>query len=352
MKRTRVTVYLAVPMPSNECFEDDTQRSRTALYTTLDELCRLSGQLEFYIFESCSYSYSPTIQLLEGRNRNKKLLKHWFSDKVLSECEFLKISIEVPFDTVQLEMPSDFSRSQREQAYRLVTQTTYLKRVTDLLVMANICCVGSIEVSDSIVIQDGAVLSYTGIPKMNAWPLQRAVDLAQSIGWPKLQNLDLSEGWRWLTQHTHFGDGLEGHPTGRALNALSRLFEPTELDEALQLVWALVGIESLYVKGKVSIMEQVRERVQAFLGRQEAYKKRIVEMYDFRSRFMHGDLDFQGLYFWAEAHPTIERYTKDQSESVDMAVAILVATLQKLIQRDWGGLDFSYKVNDLGSDAT
>jgi hypothetical protein len=58
-------------------------------------------------------------------------------------------------------------------------------------------------------------------------------------------------------------------------------------------------------------------------------------MYEFRSRFIHGDLDFPGLYTLGDASPGIEKYNAAQEETVSYAIAILIASLQEIIKGNW-----------------
>jgi len=58
-------------------------------------------------------------------------------------------------------------------------------------------------------------------------------------------------------------------------------------------------------------------------------------------------LDFPGLSFFHDATEDYERYLHDQLETIDMAAAILAATLQEIIVRDWAELDFAYTVGNL-----
>jgi hypothetical protein len=219
------------------------------------------------------------------------------------------------------------------------------KRVSDIFVMANLSRVGSIQVSDSLLVQDGRLKEYSKLPAMDAEPLYYAVDLATEINWPKLQKISFKKVWTWANQNLEFLEGFTHSSTGRALSAFSRFFVQAKDDWAMQLLWSLIGIEALYVRGKVSVMEQVREKIQVLLGKPTSRKKIISEMYDFRSRFMHGDLDFPGLYHVWDASPDYEKYTSNQLEAVAIAIAILTATLQEIIVRGWTSLDFSYAVN-------
>jgi hypothetical protein len=339
MRAITFTMYLAIPMPSNDEFEGDTRRSVHSLYDTLDELSALSGKLDFHFFDELISPYRPTIKLVKRRRRTDKRLAEWF----YPDDKYLSISATVSLKkAARVRLTPTVSDGEEHGLYELLARDAFVKQVYDLLVLTNISRIGSIEIDRSILLRSGEVYCFDPLPVIDAWALQRAAVLAESIGWPKLCELSIAEAWRWFTTREGFREGLGGGPTGRAFNAVSRILEPTDSDEAMKLVWALIGIEAVYVKGKVSIMEQVREKVQAFLGKQETYKKKIVEMYDFRSRFIHGDLDFPGLFVFADGHPAAERYHSDQFESVNMAVAILVATIQELILRDWSGIDFPY----------
>ena len=120
----------------------------------------------------------------------------------------------------------------------------------------------------------------------------------------------------------------------------------------MQLFWALVGLEALYVHGKAELAQQVREKSQVLLGKQVTFKKRITQMYDFRSRFLHGDLDFPGLCLVGDARETVARFDSELLEAIAMAVAVLVGTIQEVIRRDWAGLRFDYTVADSTKTAT
>lgn len=67
-------------------------------------------------------------------------------------------------------------------------------------------------------------------------------------------------------------------------------------------------------------------------------------MYDFRSRFLHGDYDFDGPVLLGDAEEVVGKYSAELIESISLAVAILTATLQEMIKRNWTSLNFSYEV--------
>ncbi len=231
-----------------------------------------------------------------------------------------------------------------EEADKSSTQALFEKGLYDIAIVANIARPGSLEFGRGTLFQDGEY-KYATDEMGNVYLLREAVQLAHSIGWPRLQTFDFAQVWLWATKQAGFVEGFGGGSTGRALNAFANLFQPG--DETINLLWALVGIEALYTKGQGALQEQVRVKSQALLGELEAHKKRIGQMYDFRSRFVHGDLEISGKYPLRDASDEYMKYQDDLFASIELAEAILLATLQKLVELDWKGLTFSYQVNDL-----
>jgi len=102
------------------------------------------------------------------------------------------------------------------------------------------------------------------------------------------------------------------------------------------LFWSMVAIESLFTSGEQGLTQQVRERTQLLLGRSKRAAKMITTMYNIRSKFVHGKLDFAG------AHDLSDTDTNDEvDQAVDTAVAIVIATLQIMIERGWSGIRFA-----------
>lgn len=106
-----------------------------------------------------------------------------------------------------------------------------------------------------------------------------------------------------------------------------------------------MGIEALYARGTGSLQEQVRQKSQVVLGKQEDFKKVYNNMYNFRSRYIHGDLDFATNHS-LDMTDKIMKYNKDIQDATYFAISMLGASLQELVIRDWSGFDFSYIVND------
>ena len=80
---------------------------------------------------------------------------------------------------------------------------------------------------------------------------------------------------------------------GRAISASSYLIKQQAYDVSpVDLVWALLAIEALSATGNEGLKNQLMTKSELLLGKRFAYKKRFQRIYDFRSRFVHGDIDF------------------------------------------------------------
>ncbi|MDT5122929.1 MAG: hypothetical protein QOC96_2411 [Acidobacteriota bacterium] len=314
------------------------------MYESLDELYSLSGRLAFPLEEYGTHY--PTIELLQRNKRGKDAPTRFFPKKDLDICEILKIEVEVP---LPVKAPSwvsqeDLKRPAKLKSYYLfLIRQLFLKRIHDLLVIANLARIGALTLRNSRFVQDGNrdEESY----ELNVSELRFAAMYAEKIGWPKLQKLKIAQSWKWALQRKGFLDGFSEDATSRALNSFTHLLKL--YNGPIALFWAIMGIEALYVRGREPKMEQVRERTQVLLGEQTSFKKKISEMYNFRSSFIHGGQDFPGLRQLHDATAEVESHASALNESTDLAIALLTATLQVLISRDWQGLRFSYKVEDI-----
>lgn len=209
--------------------------------------------------------------------------------------------------------------------------------------IANLAQPGSLELGDSCIFQDQH--KDSNLRGMSAFNLRMARRYAKRLGWPQFQSVALDQAWGWALNQEGFLVGFGDGPTGRALNAFSHLLEET--DSPLGLFWAIVGIEALYVRGKEALMEQVREKSQILLGEQIAFKKKISQMYSFRSAFVHGGLNFPGFYLPNDGPPEAEKHESDLMESTNMAISVLTATLQELTTKNWKGMQFSYMIKEI-----
>jgi len=370
MTSTIISAYLVArePIIGQEIFIDN-------LYAILDELSTLSQKLHFPTNELKTSPKlnipNPEIKVLKYPiDKDQSDLENWFGLDILNKnkfssavrddlgtCKIVVVTSEVLLldDIKVTTLQGGLSSSNRGKAEvenllgvnaeglcHAIIRTIFPIRVLDLIIAANIANVGSLEIVEGVIVQDGEVVGR--VDQISTLPGRYAKETAEAIQWPNLQTLELAKVWDWLIRQQGFLDGFGSGSIGRGVNAFANLCKaPNDEIEPIHLFWALVGIEALYVKGNANLLEQVRVKSQILLGEQESFKKKINRMYDFRSRFVHGDLDFPKMYSdydWG-------RYDVELLESTSLATAILAASLQELIQRNWEGLHFFYKVSNL-----
>lgn len=70
------------------------------------------------------------------------------------------------------------------------------------------------------------------------------------------------------------------------------------MEPAMGLCWVSkkFGLEALYCQGNSNLPGQLNVKSTLLLGDRVSFKKDFNKMYDYRSRFVHGDLNFQDQY--------------------------------------------------------
>lgn len=117
------------------------------------------------------------------------------------------------------------------------------------------------------------------------------------------------------------------------------------MDSGISLIWSLLGLEALYGKGSTGLKEQLVGKTEAFLGERTENKKRFGAMYDFRSRFIHGNIDIPFRYSPYDAISEFQEFHSDLYSRGQIALAALIATLQRMAANGWYDLRFAYSVH-------
>jgi len=336
VNETRLECVLAIPMSSIEIMDPDDERPRRLLYSALDDMCSNSGKLRFLLDPGEVY---PSISLLDAADLPTDRAWREFASEHSELCELLIVEATI-------ERMPDTSRGNDDPGWRFYANLMFCKRISDLLVISNVSRLGAIELKDSFVVQDGKVVS-SHVPPMSALELQDAANIAKARGWPSLHEVSLKTTWDWCTARNRMLDGFDGSQSGRGLCAFSRLLTPHKPEDELQLlVWALVGLEAMFVRSKTDGMRQVRSGAELLIGSPSTFKKALTKLYDFRSRFIHGAVDFPGLFLVHDATDAVSRFDKETLESLAVAVAVLGASLQELARRDWSGIEYEMLLRD------
>ncbi|WP_343209365.1 hypothetical protein [Anaerolentibacter hominis] len=204
------------------------------------------------------------------------------------------------------------------------------KRVKDLVIAVNLASPGLFQIGTGLIRigeQERGVIE--GINNS----LVMAYEEAWEKNWPEFVPVTVGEIWEWMNEKTHVMDNVGHTPADRALNAFSYTFNSNHYED---LFYVLLGVEALYNTGRADgIKEQLRTKTSALFGEPSEYKKRIGRMYDARSAFVHGRMNFPGKFHIRDAQEEFEKfYREDYESTVNTALCILIATLRKLVREN------------------
>ncbi|WP_433708994.1 hypothetical protein [Paenibacillus illinoisensis] len=223
-----------------------------------------------------------------------------------------------------------------------ITVNHFIKRLYDFILCINIARVGTFEVAQGIAYINNQFYKKTNMMISNF----RDVSLfTQKTKWPPLDNMEIKVVWDWIIDKNGFLDGVGGTAIERALTALTYLFGSSgESIEGIDLFFTMIALEALYCSSNNGIKEQLIEKSQVFLGIQNEYKKLFKSMYDYRSKFIHGGLNFPGKYHYFDGDADYEKFSKESYDVTLMAQSVLIATLQQLSKRNMNELTFRYSL--------
>jgi hypothetical protein len=334
----QLVAYLSMPMPRR--FQSD--RFRDDLYAVLAELLALSDDLELRLF----YAAGPArlhLELVRDPHSDPDL-REYFGPDFLDSTETLACTADVSVSKDLIESLTNETADSVSQIVDTLLRQEYEKRMYDIIWLANLARPGSLELANGIISSgDGWHHMYH---RLGAFSLREAIKHATSSHWPPIQELPFRKAWDWGESMEGFADGFSDSAITRALTALTHIMDADHNDPQIRLFWAMVGIEALYSRGRESVMEQLREKSRLLLGVGDTSRRDFTRMYDFRSEFVHGRRDFEALLVLGDARPEVGRFAADLINATQLAIAILVATLQEVIRREWTGLHFEYIVTE------
>jgi hypothetical protein len=170
--------------------------------------------------------------------------------------------------------------------------------------------------------------------------------------WPPLQELRLSDVVRWASHIGMFSRSLANSRIGRALAAFSYVVDLALRGEGEVLFRAMQGLEAFYSDGVGDLRRQLSQKVSLWLGQWSDEKNIVGQLYDLRSKFVHGS----GSIEFASTRGNDWEDLKAMHEfdtATTFAVRLLIATLQKCVTTQAADIKwiFSAEVKPLSPQA-
>lgn len=348
-KATPIKFNVCVVVPVLEIRGFDSKWSQSLFEGTLQELIAFSStdfELGFkdYVFENFR------VQLLKKPKRKKShavtvsgkiLPRLWNELNISFSCNLILTDFSI--QTIDGKPATTLSLGQRQAMCAQVACETFAYAVTKLLVATQIAKPDVINVNDiELFINNRFFETEKSVRRFGS--IGDFIDKGQ---WPPIEPLPIQAAWQWLCSFVPLSENLGKTAVERALNAFTYLIKNSSANrtELENLMWAMIGLEALYGRGTSDLTFQLVEKVGVLLGKDKHFEKRLKEMYRFRSMFIHGKTNFPGAFFTADGLPEFDQFM-EKSDVTTLAEALLIASLQQLVKRNWKALSFSFVPDD------
>lgn len=269
-------------------------------------------ELDKFYLEEITFSFSETNEYLDGF---KKKLPRF---RVEYESDFLLLDVQ-------------FNRNLSIEGVESMIDTC-LERLLVLLCLAYATSVsfapGPIYCQEKCVGKTGVFINT----------LDFAYEQAHKISWPISKGVGFEQLIWWMEKHKINLYTRSNNAASRAINACSHMiFSRLGSFDADHLFWCMLGLEAMYAKGSSAVSEQIREKTVLVLGSPKEYKKKLNQLYAFRSRLIHGDLNITPSYGMDH-----ENYGKEYGDYLAFGTSILLQSIRELVRNDITSFEFSF----------
>lgn len=243
------------------------------------------------------------------------------------QAKYIKIGVE-----------SELSDTEKMGFFKSTVIEDFKLKIYHLIILSQIGHPGSIRLRAGEVLLNNSIYDKF-IPTHHIH--RDAYFKTGEIEWPTYKIIPFVQVWAWFQKYEFSYERYSKVKTERALNAFTYLFEDNSEGLVIKLLWALVGIEAIYSSGNEGISNQIFEKTQVLLGPITNFKKKLKQMYDFRSKLVHGSLDIPPN-FYDFSNEDDDQFQDKLYESTSLAVAILTVTFQEMVLLDKKELNFKY----------
>jgi hypothetical protein len=213
------------------------------------------------------------------------------------------------------------------------------KKLDLVLILSELAYPGCITTLEGALVSDGhlahethrkSAYTHLSFPEENdpVWPQVQMVELRTIVSWAQQTNM----------VERHLAETL----VERALAAYSHVIGLSWLLEGEALFRAMQGLDAFYSDGIGDLRRQLSEKVQMWLGPWENNKNIVGHLYDLRSAFVHGSAR---LVYWnhdSDAWDEDEVVMGKFSNGVNLAIRLLLATLQRCAKEGVVDMKWSY----------
>lgn len=302
-----------------------------------NDLANISGKIPFITIGTTKYS--PEISIVDEYTTH-------LQSQVLTPVPAIEMRIELPqfYSKPNFESPYDLEFNHDLSAnndHNSMIYANYLFTAMDqvriifdqtyyFICMSQIAYPGSLATYAWEIFVDG---KYNDSFDVYDSLMAR---LAVRHEYPNLQKLQLTHVWTWFESNKLYLKGFSTSSVSRAFNGITYLHNHSYGNINHTLMWSLFCLEALFVEANATgITKKLEKRINKILGRPEKLHNAIRNLYDFRSRFVHGDFNIRRYesdpFFFKEEIINDNGYYLKLNANGLLAVELLYTTMQWLI---------------------
>lgn len=213
----------------------------------------------------------------------------------------------------------------------------FLRQISVIL---GLCYGTPIEFLPGIVINGK---QFIGMTEYVGSAFNQTYDSMNELQWPALDTLTLDQVLSWIENNDIHLNLISDSSTSRAVMAYSHLFNYSLREtESAFLFWCMLGIEALYATGSNNILNQIHTKIYLVFGEPQQFQKKLKKLYEYRSRLIHGDLNFSAKFHMGFGDQKLE-----YQDYVGFAASLLICSIKRLISKNLSTYEFEYSWSNI-----
>ena len=252
-----------------------------------------------YLKEECAFQFKVVEKIEQSEKaafralyRNKGWMGRWTRAQSYL-CTELSLLLKSPPILKRVLAEQNFTCNSEEACVEIALRRFAYEIedvIFDLSVVGNLTDFGNFRFDDGALITDRWRFAINSVTSQ----CDDALELMRGPDWPPIRRANIQDVYGWYCTLDGTTKGHSGSPLGRALCAFTYLFHHGVDRYALtDLIWALAGVEALLGEADQSRRLITDKLLLIFppdaLLREKDLRRMIRDVYDFRSRMLHGN---------------------------------------------------------------
>ncbi|AZQ57514.1 hypothetical protein EJ994_01325 [Maribacter sp. MJ134] len=287
-----------------------------------------------------------SVEIRVNQASEKKVLEKWlqftpnnfgweqkYAFEIPPDCDMLGIKLKTPQEDYFYSVVRDFNKD-----FNWLIISDIQDVLNRLMLILNIASNSMVDfLEGSAYFDNGFHIGKTTTYISN---MEFVYGHSYGLNWPIIPDITLSQVVEWFSENMHPYE-LSTNSVQRGINSFSYSFyKPGQL-ESSNLFWMMLGIEAILCEGKSEIQKQISMKLSLIFDTPPNFKKKINQLYNYRSRLIHGDLNLTGKFSYDR-----NELTEEYNNYLYFATSILISLIKDLIQKNKTKYEFEIILKD------